>query len=187
MIEQYDKEMSQVHAPAELIQRTKAAMHQEEERIQTIDQEKDRTTKKKSRKRQVWTLVVVAAAAILVLAVLPVVLLGSRSAADTKMPVRAGRAEPATSLLPQENSPIPRLSSAESLEEGVLTEVSEMPAEFEDVEPVEWGQAKVWALAGKEGWKAYIESAKGTYLYEDQAASREEFLQKIEELLAEEN
>lgn len=33
MIEQYDKEISQIHASPELIQRTKAAMRQEEERI----------------------------------------------------------------------------------------------------------------------------------------------------------
>lgn len=33
MIEEYEKEMSQIHASPELIQRTKAAMRLEEERI----------------------------------------------------------------------------------------------------------------------------------------------------------
>ena len=34
MIEQYRKDVSQIHASSELIQRTRAAMKQEEERLQ---------------------------------------------------------------------------------------------------------------------------------------------------------
>lgn len=186
MIEQYDKEMSQVHAPSDLIQRTKAAMRQEEERLQANPKEKDGTGQGKRRKKWGWILTPVAAA--LVLAVFPAAFLGSMDGKEVKPPVRAGREEPSVSLLPQGDLPLPRLSgmeatAAENTEEGTLKKVSEKTAEFGDAEPVEMKRAKVWAAAGEDGWKAYIETEDGAYLYTDQADSIDEFLKKVGDVL----
>lgn len=51
MIEQYEKEMSQIHASPELISKTKAAMRLEEERIYS----KEEREKTKNRWRLFWT------------------------------------------------------------------------------------------------------------------------------------
>lgn len=51
MIEQYEKEMVQIHASPELIQKTKAAMRMEEERIYS----KGENAKMENRWRLFWT------------------------------------------------------------------------------------------------------------------------------------
>ena len=51
MIEQYDKEISQIHASPELIQKTKVAMRLEEDRIYS----KGESAKAENRWRLFWT------------------------------------------------------------------------------------------------------------------------------------
>ena len=97
MIEQYRKDVSQIHASSELIQRTRAAMKQEEERLQEEEEVPGR------RKSMKWDLVrygagriaipLVAAAAALLLVIAPGVIQRSIPQADTKiqMPGKLGQ------------------------------------------------------------------------------------------------
>lgn len=161
MIEQYGKEIDQMHASPELIQRTKAAMRQEEKRIR--------------KKRKMWALVPVAA--VLLLAVIPPILWQNEEPTEIEAPIRAGREEPTSSLIPREDSQTA----------GMLKQVSVKPEEFSAVEPMETEQAEVWVLTGAEGgFRAYVETKECAYLYEDQADNLEEFLQKIKETLEKE-
>ena len=163
MIEQYGKKIDQMQASPELIQRTKAAMRQEEKRI--------------CKKRKMWALVPVAAA-VLLLAVVPPILWQNEESTEIEIPVRAGREEPTGSLIPREDS----------LTVGMLKQVSVKPEEFSAAELMETEQATVWVLDEAEGsFRAYVETKECTYLYEDQADNLEEFLQKIKEALEKEN
>lgn len=67
MIEQYDKEISQIHASPELIQRTKAAMQREENRIHYIGEK----VKAGNREKMIWTLGIAAMSIVLLFAVFP--------------------------------------------------------------------------------------------------------------------
>lgn len=83
MKDQYRKETSQIHAPADLIQKTKQAMEQEEQRLKAVEERKvgsdgtaiteseaiTKKAKKNSFTQQIykWTLPLTAAAAILIL------------------------------------------------------------------------------------------------------------------------
>lgn len=67
MIEQYDKEISQIHASPELIKRTKAAMQQEENRIHYIGEK----VKAGNKEKMIWTLGIAAVAIALLFAVFP--------------------------------------------------------------------------------------------------------------------
>lgn len=83
MKDQYRKETSQIHAPADLIQKTKQAMQQEEQRLKAVEERKvgsdgtaiteseaiTKKAKKNSFTQQIykWTLPLTAAAAILIL------------------------------------------------------------------------------------------------------------------------
>lgn len=67
MIEQYDKEISQIHASPELIQRTKAAMRREENRIHYIGEK----VKAGNREKMIWTLGIAAMSIALLFAVFP--------------------------------------------------------------------------------------------------------------------
>lgn len=83
MKDQYRKETSQIHAPADLIQKTKQAMEQEEQRLKAVEERKvgsygtaiteseaiTKKAKKNSFIQQIykWTLPLTAAAAILIL------------------------------------------------------------------------------------------------------------------------
>ena len=72
MKDQYRKETSQIHAPVDLIQKTKQAMQQEEQRL---------SKKKSSSTRQVykWALPLTAVASILILLSVSTVMRSSKS------------------------------------------------------------------------------------------------------------
>lgn len=67
MMDQYKKETSQIHAPADLIQRTKLAVEEEEKRIQsTVENKADRYPRSPYRQVYRWALPVAAAMFLLV-------------------------------------------------------------------------------------------------------------------------
>ena len=86
MMDQYKQETSQIHTPADLIRRTKEAMHEEEQRLQQTAV--DRPFRMHSGKIYRWAMPVAAAATVLLL-INVVVMVGNRvgkSAADMAMP-----------------------------------------------------------------------------------------------------
>lgn len=198
MIEQYKKEMSEVHAPADLIERTREAMKKEEEKLQTEDINQDeirktgKTKKVIGKRRTGWVAVAMtAAAAVLLLIAAPFVLQGT--ATQDKTPA----------LLGQENT-----SNVQKIENGMssnnadelttenekvkeseieMTEVSEMPEEFADAREVKLGGHICLLLKMQEGagWKAYVEKEGKGYLITGIAKDEEHFLQEAQKLILE--
>lgn len=85
MMDQYKQETSQIHAPADLIRRTKEAMHEEELRLQ---QGSDRPSVLRFGKIYRWALPVAAAAAVFLAINAAAIMVGSRlgkSSSDTAM------------------------------------------------------------------------------------------------------
>ena len=86
MMDQYKQETSQIHAPADLIRRTKEAMHEEEQRLQ---QSADRPLGMHSGRIYRWALPVAAAAMVLLLINAASIIVGNRFgkfSSDTSMP-----------------------------------------------------------------------------------------------------
>ena len=181
MIEQYRKDVSQIHASSELIQRTRAAMKQEEERLQEEEEVPGR------RKSMKWDLVrygagriaipLVAAAAALLLVIAPGVIQRSIPQADTKiqMPGKLGQKG--------ENYPVILKNGDNQTIE--LTETAKMPAEFADAEKIEMNGAVYYVLPGEASceWKAYVEMEGRNYLLCGRAEEEEDFLNRAEALL----
>ena len=185
MIEQYRKDMSEVHARTELIQRTKAAMKQEEERLsqneveEGVQSEKTGQIRKvNSRIKRLW-IPLSAAAAILLLITVPGIWAPKDTGAgrDIQTPARFG----------QMDNNEPSLIVNESVANGV-TEVNEMPAEFESVTEIQKGDAVYRLLYEKESdeWSAFIIDEQKMYLFTGKAADEESFLQLAEAALKEE-
>ena len=181
MIEQYRKDVSQIHASSELIQRTRTAMKQEEERLK---EEEEAADPKKPGKRNpygvsAWRIAIPlsAVAAALFLVIVPGVIHKGATQEDIQiqMAVPLGQKE--------EQQPV-------SIENGSnqpieLTEVARMPAEFADAEKIEKDGAVYYILRGEstDEWKAYAKIKGKKYLLCGKAAGKEDFLNRIEALL----
>lgn len=180
MIEQYRKDILQIHASSELIQRTRAAMKQEEERLREEEEVPGR------RKSMKWDLVryragriaipLVAAAALL-LVIAPGVIQRSIPQADTKiqMPGKLG----------QKGEKYPVILKNGDNQTIELTETAKMPAEFADAEKIEMNGAVYYVLPGEAAgeWKAYVEMEGRNYLLCGRAEEKEDFLDRAEALL----
>lgn len=198
MIEQYKKEMSEVHAPANLIERTREAMKKEEEKLQTEDGRGNVTAKAEKRKKGTgkrrinWITVPlsVAAAAFILIAVPSALkgagtqtqtpaLLGQENTSDVQK-IESGMTADAANELAKENEIVIKV-------EIEMTEVSEMPVEFADAREVKQGE-HTYLLAERQdgtGWKAYVEKEGKGYLITGMAEDEESFLLEAEKLIME--
>ncbi len=185
MIEQYRKDMSEVHARTELIQRTKVAMKQEEERLGEKDSKEegvqnesaDHIIKVNSRIKRLW-IPLSAAAAILILIAVPGVWSksGTGTGRDIQTPARLGQAD----------NNQPGFITNEPVAKGV-TEVYEMPEEFENIKEIQKENVVYRVLYEKESdeWTAFIASENKMYLFTGEAVDEERFLQLAEAALKE--
>lgn len=195
MIEQYKKEMSEVHAPADLIERTREAVKKEEEKQQTegrrgnITAEAEKRKKETGKHRGNWIAASLsAAAAVLVLTAVPFALKG------------AGTQEKTPALLGQENaSDVQKIKNGMAADEPAeesaseikveikMTEVSEIPEEFADAREVKQDGYTCLLLVPYDGtgFKAFVEKEGKGYLITGMAEDEEHFLQEAEKLIME--
>ena len=183
MIEQYKKEMSEVHAPADLIERTREAMKKEEEKLQ-----------KKGKGRNITARIIVplsvAAAAFILIAVPSALkgagtqtqtpaLLGQENTSDVQK-IESGMTADAANELAKENEIAIKA-------EMKMTELSEMPEEFADAREIKQ-DGYTYLLVERQdgtGWKAYVEKEGKGYLITGIAEDEESFLQEAEKLIME--
>lgn len=184
MIEKYKKEMSEIHAPADLVMRTREAMKKEEERLQA--------EKKKENKRLwvKWTAVpLAAAAAVLVLITIPSVLNGKGT--QSQMPVQMGQ-EQESDLIKIESgltagSISDLITETEEKPKMELTEVSAIPEEFVGAREI-LRDGNTYLLIEEQdgtGWKAYVEKEGKGYLITGEIEDEESFLQEAGKLITE--
>lgn len=160
MMDQYKQETSQIHAPADLIRRTKEAMHEEEQRLQ---QTADRPSGLHLGRIYRWAMPVAAAATVLLL-INAVVMVGNRfgkSAADMAMPAAIDDAASYD-------------TAAEAAEEPADFEMTAAaPAEQETGEGAMPGQnADLYESKQAEAnlYDGGADTAAGSYAYQDDAA-----------------
>lgn len=141
MKDQYRKETSQIHAPADLIQKTKQAMEQEEQRLKAVEERKvgsygtaiteseaiTKKAKKNSFIQQIykWTLPLTAAAAILILISVSLVMKSVKS--DSSASDMMAESEYAKDMGMQ-------LSEADIEEDYAMAEDAAYPEEMENAE-----------------------------------------------------
>lgn len=141
MKDQYRKETSQIHAPADLIQKTKQAMEQEEQRLKAVEERKvgsdgtaiteseaiTKKAKKNSFIQQIykWTLPLTAAAAILILISVSLVMKSVKS--DSSASDMMAESEYAKDMGMQ-------LSEADIAEDYAMAEDAAYPEEMENAE-----------------------------------------------------
>lgn len=141
MKDQYRKETSQIHAPADLIQKTKQAMEQEEQRLKAVEERKvgsdgtaiteseaiTKKAKKNSFTQQIykWTLPLTAAAAILILISVSLVMKSVKS--DSSASDMMAESEYAKDMGMQ-------LSEADIEEDYAMAEDAAYPEEMENAE-----------------------------------------------------
>ena len=141
MKDQYRKETSQIHAPADLIQKTKQAMEQEEQRLKAVEERKvgsdgtaiteseaiTKKAKKNSFTQQIykWTLPLTAAAAILILISVSLVMKSVKS--DSSASDMMAESEYAKDMGMQ-------LSEADIAEDYAMAEDAAYPEEMENAE-----------------------------------------------------
>ena len=180
MLEQYHKEVSQIHASSELIQRTKAAMKQEEKRLKENEelQWKENSRQRRNSRFQIKKVVLplsVAAALVLLVGVTGVSLkVDSQTDTEIQMPVQLGQ---------KEEDQLVEIGSSQKMQ---LIEAAEMPAEFADAAKVKKDGAVYYILQSERAgeWKAYIEVGEEKYLISGRAEAEEDFFKQIEALLA---
>ena len=195
MIEQYRKEMSEVHAPDDLIKRTREAMKREEGKLQaengkgivTVKAEK---TKKEAGKKVNWIVVSLsAAAAILIMIAIPSTFKGDGTLVQT--PAQLGQEN--TSDVKKIENGITTDSADEAIKDSKadteieMTEVSEMPEEFAAAREIQQGGYRYLLLERQDGagWKAYVKKEEKGYLITGITKDEESFLQEAEMLIME--
>lgn len=183
MIEQYNKEMSEVHAPAYLVERTRKAMKQEEEILKkegVKPYRKTGNTSKKNRKKMVISLLTAAAALMLVL--VPALVKDE----GTQMPKPM-------QLSPKETKGLEKIELKGSADEKdgeestlQITLVPYMPKEFGSAEELSYGEITYFLLVDKElgSLTAYVEKDGKNYLISGGMEDEESFLQEAEKLLS---
>lgn len=181
MIEQYNKEMSEVHAPTDLILKTKAAMKAEEEKIKEEKLQEEKKTDNKTvvvkKSPQIWLkrigLPLTAAAAVLLLVVVPNGLQTKDDKPDVKLP---------------EQIVDKNIDGSKFFEDEVsIRQIEELPQNLENMKEVQIGE-NVWLVSFDETdemWFAYIEKEGKVYMVKGSLSQEEDFLQKAEELLKE--
>lgn len=169
MKEQYQKEVSQIHVPKELLEKTKQAMKEEEERL-----EKQNETKRIPFSR----ISLAAAAAVLLLIVIPVVsfyVKTDENNSEQKMPIQ---------LSGQKSPGIGQIEKGEDAELKI-EEVSERSAEFENAKETLIGEKTVFMIKDIQtgNFKAYFEKDQKKYEINSAISDEEEFKQALEENL----
>lgn len=141
MKDQYRKEISQIHAPADLIQKTKQAMEQEEQRLKAVEERKvgsdgtviteseaiTKKAKKNSFIQQIykWTLPLTAAAAILILISVSLVMKSVKSDSSASDMMAESEYEKDMGM---------QLSEADIAEDYAMAEDAAYPEEMENAE-----------------------------------------------------
>lgn len=165
--EQYRKEISQIHAPKQLLEKTKQAMKEEEKRL-----EQQRNAKRLFSFGRVLS---AAAAAVLLLSVAAVFIYsrGDKTPAQQEIPLQlSGKQEPEIGKIEKGN------------DTGLTVgEVSEMPEECKDIKGMMIGTETVFVIADEETgtFRAYYEKEKICYEVLSDITDEEEFIKALEE------
>lgn len=166
MKEQYQKEVSQIHVPKELLEKTKQAMKEEEERI---------SGKKKAGKVIPFGKIFMAAAAVLLLVMIPAgayIYSGEGQSIGEPQLQLGGHADPGFGKIEQGG----RL---------FVKEAEQKPEEFADAEKVIIADTSVFVMTDKETGclKAYYEKNGKTYVAVSNLTDQREFEKALGEEL----
>lgn len=193
MKEQYREETSQIHAPSDLVQKTRDAMRQEEQRLK-----KERRRYRVSR----WTLPLSAAAAVVVLLTVTMVMrgaIGSRISSDKaqddaysgEMSMQFGEADLAADYAEDAEGTDDKTPAALVRPDAFIIEITEVKEEPDfyyslDTEACYYEDLLFWVNQNESGeWSAYVSVRGDRYVIVSDIEEQERFLEEAYALLLE--
>lgn len=178
MKREYQQEISEIHAPADLIARTKAAAKKEEEKLQKVEagENKKEVTKKRSK---IMYFPTTAVAAVALLLIVPAVV-------NINQPETIKQSEESEWQIAPERVPN-RVGEIGFGTKPDVTEVSEKPVEADTAETKEINGVVLFLYQEEatDYWQAYYETDGKKYLVTGEETDKDAFLQDLEDLLNE--
>ena len=182
MMNQYKEETSQIHAPAELIRKTKEAMREEELRLNSEEMQRNVVVQPKPSYRKIYKWALPVAAAIFCVILLNVGLLrfgrdmggstsasptdtasGAASSSDNGMAMQFGAADIAEEMEGAAEEPIDKDGSKYDTTVGAAAVSAE--SVYEDAEYEETGNSYIESIYGSALWLEEVEEVPSAYFY----------------------